>query len=341
MKKNIYNLISALLLVVLVTSCKKNDIPQPDDFAVTTTKTTYKVGDTAVFSFMGKADQIVFFSGEAGKAYVNASRILEAGSPKLVFQTNMTQGVLPNNDSLRLYVSTNLKGYDSASVVNATWTDISTRNTKWPTTLSTTFVTSDSIGLSDFNSADSINIAFRATGKKYATAAQRKWQMQNLTLTNFLNDGSSTALFSTFANTSFVQANIKNNPAPILTGTNYQAWNVGQAGVNAGNGTLIISSKVCNSNGIPIQTAYPLTFDPSSASNVDDNDDWLITSAINLKSTKPDVGTIIKNALAVTLTNYNYKFTKAGTYTITFVAQNNSMDVQKQVVRQVQITVTP
>ena len=343
MKKYIGFLTGLTVIMVLIISCKKTDIVQPDDFTVNTIKTTYKVGDTTVFNFTGRADQILFFSGEAGKDYANISRVVEAGNPKLVFQTNMTQGVLPNNDSLRLYISTNLKGYDSANVVNATWTDITTRNTKWPTTLSSNFVISDSIGLTDFNTADSVNIAFRATGKKYATAAQRKWQMQNLTLTNFLNDGSNTALFSTFANTGFVQANIKNNPLPNFTvaNTNFQAWNVGENGVNANNTTTVILSKACNSNGVTIQTAYPLSFDPSSAVNIDENDDWLITSAINLKRVKPDVGTVIKNALALSLTNYNYKFTKAGTYNITFIAQNNNLDIQKQVIRQMQITVTP
>jgi hypothetical protein len=340
--KQYKNHIAALAMFVTVAiSCKKVDIDTPDDFNVTSDKAAYKAGDTASFNLSGTADMIVFFSGEAGKNYDYRNRTMLAGIPKLVFQTNMQQGVLPNNDSLRLYVSTNLKGYDSANVVNANWTEITSRNTKWPTTLSSTFVTSDSITLTDFNTADSINIAFRATGRKYATAAQRKWQVQNLTLTNFLADGSNTLLFSTFANTGWAQANIKNNPAPSLTATNYQAWNVGQAGINASNAPLVISSKACNSNGIPIQTTYPITFDPSAVTNVDDNDDWLITSAINLKTVKPDVGVAIKKPVDVTLKNYKYKFTTAGTYTLTFVAQNQRLDEKREIVRQIQITVTP
>lgn len=341
MKQYRFHIAALAMLVTVAIGCKKVDIDSPDDFNVTSDKATYKAGDTASFSLSGTADMIVFFSGEAGKNYENRNRSVLAGIPKLVFQTNMTQGILPNNDSLRLYVSANLKGYDSTNVVNATWTDITSRNTKWPIALSSTFVTSDSIALTDFNTADSINIAFRATGKKYATAAQRKWQVQNLTLTNFLADGSSTALFSTFANTGWAQANIKNNPAFSLTATNYQAWNVGQAGVNASNAPLVISSKACNSNGIPIQTAYPITFDPSAVTNVDDNDDWLITSAINLKTVKPDVGVAIKKPIDVTLKSYKYRFTTPGTYTLTFVAQNQRLDEKKEIVRQVQITVTP
>lgn len=341
MKKYKNHITAFTLFVTVLIGCKKVDINTPDDFNVMSDKTTYKAGDTASFTLAGTADMITFFSGETGKNYDNKNRTVLAGTPKMVFQTNMQQGVLPNNDSLRLYVSTNLKGYDSANVVNANWTEITNRNTKWPTVLGTTFVISDSISLTDFNTSDSINIAFRATGKKYATAAQRKWQIQNLTLTNFLADGSNTALFSTFANTGWAQANIKNNPAPSLTTTNYQAWNVGQAGINANNATLVISSKACNSNGIPIQTAYPITFDPSAVTNVDENDDWLITSAINLKTVKPDVGIAIKKPLDVTLKNYKYKFTTPGTYTLTFVAQNQRLDEKREIVRQITIIVTP
>ncbi len=341
MKKNIVaaNVIS--LAIAALVGCKKVDIDTPDDFNVTANITTYKVGDTAMFAFAGTADMITFFSGEPGRVFENRNRIQLAGIPRLVFQTNMTQGILPSNDSLRLYISSNLRGYDSTNVVNATWTEITSRNTKWPTALSTAFVVSDSIVLTDFNNADSINIAFRATGKKYATAAQRRWQIQNLTLTNFLDDGSSNALFSTFANTGWVQTNIKNNPAPSLTSTNFHAWNVGQAGVNAANAPLIISGRACNSNGIPIQTAYPITFDPSTLTNVDENDDWLITSAVNLKTVRPDIGVAIKRPIDVTLKSYKYRFTRPGTYTLTFVAQNQRLDEKREIVRQIQIVVTP
>ncbi|MBC7588131.1 MAG: DUF5017 domain-containing protein [Chitinophagaceae bacterium] len=341
MKQYRYHIAVLTMLVTAVIGCKKVDIDSPDGFSITTDKAIYKAGDTALFNLSGTADMIVFFSGEAGKNYDNRNRAVLAGIPKLVFQTNMQQGVLLNNDSLRLYVSTNLQGYDSANVVNANWTDITSRNTKWPTVLSSTFVISDSIALTDFNTSDSINIAFRATGKKYATAAQRKWQLQNLNLTNFLADGSTTSLFSTFSNTGWIQANIKNNPVPSLTTTNYQAWNVGQAGINASNAPLVISSKACNSNGIPIQAVYPITFDPSAVTNVDDNDDWLITSAINLKTVKPDVGIAIKKPVDVTLKTYKYRFATPGTYTLTFIAQNQRLDEKKEIVRQVQITVTP
>ncbi len=344
MKKRYFQniLLCSSLLATTMIGCKKDDTEKLDDFAVTADKASYKAGDTATFTFFGNPQFIVFYSGEAGKNYDNRNRLSSEGKPKLFFQANMTQGVLTNPDSLRLYVSANLKGYDSANVVNATWTEITGRNTKWPTTLSTTFVNSDSIDLSDFNSYDAVNIAFRATGKKYTAAAQRKWQIQGLTLTNFSPDGLVTPLFSSFNNTGWVQANIKNNPAPnISSSSNFHAWNVGQAGVNALNSTLVIGGKACNANGVAIQTAYPITFDPGTAVNVDDNEDWLITSAINLKTVRPDVGTTIKKATDITLKSYRYRFATPGTYTATFVAQKQPPDTKTEVVKQITITVTP
>ncbi|MFY7899396.1 MAG: DUF5017 domain-containing protein [Chitinophagaceae bacterium] len=317
------------------------DVEEPVDFAVNSDKITYKAGDTAIFGFAGKADLITFFSGEIGRRYENRNRRIAAGIPRLSFQTNMTQGVLTNPDSIRLYITAYLRGYDSTNVVNASWVDITNRNTKWPVALTTTFTNSDTINLSDFNNADSINIAFRVMNKQYLTAAQRRWQLQNLVLTNTLPDGRVTNLFSTFSNAGWVQANIKNNPAPKTTVTNFHAWNVGQAGISASNATFIISGRPCNSNGIPIQTAYPITFDPSTSTNQEENDDWLITSAVNLKTTNPDVGAGIKRATDATLKTYRYRFATPGTYVVTFLAQNQGLNVVKEVVRQITITVTP
>lgn len=331
------------LLIASLTACKKVHVDTPADFDVTASRTSIKAGDTAQFFFSGTADLITFFSGEIGRNYEHRNRTLAGGLVRLTFQSNMTQGLLSNPDSLKLYISSNLKGYDSANVVNANWVDISSRNTRWPAVLSTTFSNSDTINLSDFNNVDSVNIAFRVMNKQYVTSAQRRWQIQNLMLTNTLPDGRITNLFSTFANTGWVQASIKNNPSPNLTAVtnNFHAWNVGEAGVNTLNSKLVISNRACNSNGVAIQTAYPITFDPSTAINTAENDDWLITSAVNLKKTNPDVGTGIKRATDATLKSYRYRFATPGTYVVTFVAQNLALDIRKEVVKQITVIVTP
>lgn len=318
-------LTAILGFLMMAASCTKEQrAKDPNDFMVSAEAHSYKAGDTVSFTLAGKPDMILFYSGEPGKRYEHRARLAAAGTEKLVFQTSMQQGVLPGTDSMQLLISTNLKGYDSASIVNATWTDITDRNKKWPSGLTTGYTTSDSINLSDFNQADSINIAFRALGKKTATA-QRKWQMQNLTLYNNLPDGTSTPLFSSFANPAWVQCSLK-NPAGV--------WNVGTWNVSNANA-------VNNSAGVPIRTAYPVTFDPGTATNTEENDDWLIATAIDLKRTKPDAGTIIKNRVNTSMSSYKYIFKTAGTYTVTFEGMNVTDSETKGVVRQVQVTVLP
>ena len=327
MRRKIY---SYCVLIVLLGACKKDDThyapSTPDDFTVKVQeKTVYKVGDTVNFELTGSPDMIVFYSGEPGKRYAYQGRISEAGIPKLVFQAAMTQGVLPGMDSMRLLVSTDLKGYDAAGIAAATWTDITSRNTKWPTALSATFKTSDSIDLSDFNQAGQVNLAFRYVGIKNDTAQQRKWQIQNLALTNRTSDGTVTPIFNSFANTGWVECDVKNH---------VNAWNVGQWNVSA-------SNSVNNSSGIPIRTAYPITFDPGTGVSVDDNEDWLLTSAVDLKTVKPDAGTVIKTSTALRMTSYGYIFKTAGTYTVTFWAVNSRVKGSAGVAREVQITVAP
>lgn len=343
MKKNIIYFVIFIFGLLMLANCKKTTIESPDDFGVTTSKATYKVGDTIKFNLTGHPDQVIFYSGESGMRYDNGNRTLGAGIAKLVFQTSLQKGVLTNGDSLRLLVSSNLKGYDSISIVKATWTDITSRNTKWPAAISTSFTTSDSINLTDFNN-DSINIAFRYIGKKSATVTQQKWLIQGFSLVNILPDGTKTGLFappqiaggtatSAFANTGWVEASMKNNTLP-----GFNAWNVGTANTSA-------AKAVKNANGINIVTAYPITFDPGLTTGNDDNDDWLITTKVNLKQVKPDFGVAIKNAVALTMTRFNaipatyYKI--PGTYTATFVALNMNITNIQKVVRTVTFTVTP
>jgi hypothetical protein len=336
MKKNIIYTLFTVFGLVMFANCTKTTIESPDDFNVTTSKATYKVGDTIKFNFTGSTDQIIFYSGEVGMRYENNERTIGAGIAKLVFQASLQKGVLTNGDSLRLLVSSNLKAYDSTSIVKAKWTDITSRNTKWPLSIGTSFTTSDSI--------NSINIAFRYIGKKSAAVAQQLWRIQGFSLVNILPDGTKTGLFappqiaggtatSAFANTGWVQASLKNNTLP-----GFNAWNVGTANISA-------AKYAKNTNGISIVTAYPITFDPGITTGNDDNDDWLITSKVNLKQVKPDFGLVIKNAVALTLTRYNaipatyYKI--PGTYTATFVAINRDISQSQKVVRKVTFTVTP
>lgn len=331
--------IYALLLTLSITACEQIEL-QDLDFKVSTEKTSYTVGEEVVFKFEGgNADQIIFYSGETGANYQNLNRLKEAGVNKLQFGTSMQQGLLTDNDSLRLLISTNLAGYDSASVVRATWVDISERNTRWPTSLVTTSTTSDLIDITDFNTADKVNFAFRVLGKKKPTQPQRRWQITSFSVSNELADGTRTFLFSApFVNTStpsvsdfrytgWVHVSLKNS---LTQGTN--VWDVGEAGVNG-------RDSLRNRNGVAIRTSYPLQFNPGGTLNNDDNDDWVITTAVDLKTTRPASGTVIKNAISKILTSHSYKFTRAGNYQVTFVVLNDVKGETRRIVKTIDLEI--
>ncbi|MDP4188164.1 MAG: DUF5017 domain-containing protein [Bacteroidota bacterium] len=344
MKKHILFSIITFSFTLAFVNCSRMEIEAPDGFSAVPTDSVFTVGDTVKFNLTGSPDQVEFFSGEPGMNYANINRTSDgSGYAKLVFQTSLQQGVLTNGDSLQLLISTNLNGYDKNSVANATWTDITSRNTKWPSKVSTSFTTSDSVNLSDFINADSVNIAFRYKGKKSASA-QQKWKIQGFSLVHNLPDGTKTGLFagpqissgyatSAFAYTGWVQVSFKND-----TTTGYNVWNVGTAGFSS-------ASSVKTANGVSITNVYPLVFDPGTSTNDEENDDWVITSKVSLKQVKPDMGNNIKNQMGVTLTSFNalptFYYKAPGTYTATFVAINRDVDKSCQTIRQVQVKILP
>ena len=375
----------------MTSACKKYANLAPSSlssFNVTTNGTEFHVSDTVVFSFSAEADQIVFYSGEGGRNYVNRKRLNATGINKLNFSSAMGNGSLLNKDSLRLMITSNLKSYDSVGVMAAKWQDITERNTKWPTSLTSIYTTvytpSDSIDITDFNGADSVNIAFKVLGKKDPLYAQRWWRVNAINILNSQSDGtiyslntgpygngnSNVASTPTYSGTSSIpllayaglfEVNIKNNPPPVsLTDAtqNFNSWDVGTYGINYYNSPLVIKTSTniygCNNNGVAIRTSYPVTFNPGPSLNNEDNEDWLITGPVNLKLVNPDQGVIIKNPLNLAFTNftyvigtpgtyatYKYIFSKPGIYNVVFVGQNRNNDKVEQVVRQMQITVTP
>jgi hypothetical protein len=350
-KHYLFSLMTVIGILALLSACENNDKISTPDFGVSADKVALKVGDTIQFNFTGKADVLTFYSGELGSNYDTKDRLTSEGIVKLAFLSAMQQGPIPpaaSQDAFSLLISTDLAGYDAESIGKATWTDITSRNTKWPTALTTSYTSSDAIDISDFNAANKINIAFKYVGKPNPTFAQRKWQIKDLTLNNTLADGTVTPLFSTFANVGWVQASVKNDlnmGTPATLGVGYNAWNVGTWNVSATNNPILFTTtsgvKAVNTNGIVIATGYPITFDPGTTINNDENEDWLITSAIDLKKTKPDVGNVIKSPITKSLTKYSYIYRKAGNYTITFDAMNNDLNNSIHSVKQIQITVVP
>ncbi len=375
---NTYKLTITALLLSFVTffnsSCKKLiDAKSADGFNVETDKQSYNIGDTIVFSINKEVDEILFYSGKPGFNYNHINRTNEQGTNILKFQTSLSQANSSNyGDTLLLKIATDLKSYDSIGIANANWENL-TSLAKWPLITTTGFVNSGSVDISKFNTSDSVYIGFQVLGKQNAATQQRKWQVQNLTLNNVLSDSTFTPLFaapftsSTSLTTDTVpyfqfvgwsQVNIKNNPHYSFINTNYNAWNIGDFGINAINAPLVINNKPCNSSGVSIQSAYPITFDPgpTTVKNNPDNEDWLITSPVNLKLVRHDFPTsVIKNFVNTPTKGMKYikangvyakyyflvdsTFKSGKTYDMVFVAQNSNLNQLKQVVKHINVSI--
>ena len=387
-KRKLFTLVAVVSFYALI-GCKKQDaIPSLNGFNVTADKQSYNIGDSIVFTISQDADIIEFYSGKPGYNVNYRNRNSGSGTNILQFQTELLQGytakngdttLSPNNgDTILLWISTNLKSYDSIGVANATWTNM-TSFANWPTAKTIGFVRSGKINISQFNNADSVYIAFQVLGQQRTATAQREWEVQGFTLSNILPDSTFTPLFAppfttganlgtdTIPNFSYVgwvevNMNFWANDGYLQyelgkeATTFYGAWNVGSYGLNASNG-INLNNKPTNTNFVAITTNYPLIFNPSSTKNTLSNNGWVISSPVNLNLVRHDFysAEVKDEARSISAKGLHYgspngsfatysiavdsTFVSGKTYDMAFVAQNHSTDKDNEVVKHVSIKI--
>lgn len=294
--------ITLIALAATIVGCNKRDKLDSPDFEVTTTKTTFKKGDSVVFRFNGSPDVITFYSGEPGNEYKNRSRTqLENGKTNLSFSTRVLYGT---QDNLRVKASTDFNGkYDSNSIKAATWVNITDRFTYSTGSGSTTVETPS--GVSDISDVavpgKPLYIAFHYIGEgPIPSAQQRTWRVMSFDLNNSYPDGTVISL-ANLANAGWIPVNVRNTA---------NVWTV---------------------------TSTLVYFDPKGT--LEESDDWVISKYFFPYRVEPDKGIAIKEYMA-RKTEYVYKFNTAGTYKVTFVGANTNAKEVKPVVRELEITVT-
>lgn len=296
--------ILGLLLIPAVYACKK-DTPDAPTFSVVTSKAEYNLADSVEFQMSGYADVIGFYSGEAGKEYRYRNRLeSDQGKMHLNIQTQVLYGTQANNLSL-LYSTDFDNVYSVDGISKATWTDITNRFT-----LSTaaagavgTAVTSADVDLSDLPiSGKPIFFAFKWVGQASTTAALggRTWRVPAFNLTNKTASGTST--IATVTSASWLAIDVKNT-----------------------------------ANKWTIQSTTPfLYFAPNST--LTESEDWAVSKALFPNKVSPDVSVNVK-AYTDRMKNYKYKFSKAGVYTVTFIAKNGLNGNVKEVVKELTVTI--
>jgi hypothetical protein len=292
------------IAAVFLYSCSKNDISTVTrpNFSVTANKTTAKPGDTVTFNFSGNPDFITFYSGETGFKYANINRLaINNGKPTLQFSTYAsTVGTQLN--SLKILASTDFTGvYDTLnnSIKNATWIDLTSR-----AILSTGAdnVSSGVIDISDINPTNkTMFFAFKKHDDNSATLKPYAWIVRSFAVNLFSPADSTTYPITTLASAGWYATDILN--------PTYK-WSITSTALTIGGGGI----------------------------NTAENEDWVITSPLNIYTVPPDVGVAIKS-IDARVSSYSYVFHTAGNYTVTFVAINQNVNKKAQVVRQLNISI--
>lgn len=289
-------------MVFFLASCQKTyELAPQDDFSVEAEKTNYKVGEPILFIVKGKPDNIVFWSGEAGRKYEFRKRTaVEGNAIFLNFKTFAQFGLTPVDQSvMKLCVSTDFNGkYEAESVKSATWEDItdtaifSSGQDQTP---------SGNINLSSFaarNKSLAVALVYKTTVIKPETQ-QNRWVVRSFDLTS-VNQQGEEVILANMATAGWTSFNFS-GPA-----TNWS-----------------------------ITSAQLLTV----RNNTELDDDWVITKQFNPNSTLPDVGEPIKN-ISQKLMDYTRVYTKAGVYKVSFVATNANLKGAETVVKEMELNIT-
>lgn len=314
-----FKLYILLLVPVALASCHKEvkvDLKEgtPTFDASLAASNTYKVGTDVVFNLSGKADLISFFSGELYHDYAfKDGRTIDITNPTIAFTSALTGGTQANQ--LTILSSTDFNGvYNDTlkapltDIHAATWTDITSRFTLGTTA---TFVASGTKSISDLIVAGKpLYIAFKYITKPQAVnGAARTWMFQSFVLAGTSSVGTLTLNDLTNAGFRIVDGNAATAPTT----------------------SSVVATRI---------TMQGNAFTPA---NDPQTECWAVSRSLNAGKidTGPDYPVGIKGVANPTLTSYTYKYAKAGTYKVYFVAANANAYESKQVVKEVDVTITP
>jgi plastocyanin len=316
MRKLLYLLLPGL---TVFTACEKKLEVDAMSFGVTPDSTTYHAGSNVKFIFEGNPTTITFYSGEQGRQYQYRNRVTAAGTPALQFSTALN--TVGQTGSLLLMCSYDFKGVvvgdtakTQANINSATWTDITSR-AKLATNATAT--ASGVVDLSDLSNGTPVYLAFKYQAD--ANAIQNKWTITGLTVTNTLKDGNVYIIANLAANNTAITSNYGGVSTFSPGWVAYPTTNTYNWVVTAGTSLVITGAA----------TAAAAT-SPAEA--------WTIMGPLDLQKVTPDIGVAIKS-ITLALPSYTYVYSKAGTYTATFVAANATPDAENSAVNTVDLTI--
>ncbi|WP_346316202.1 DUF5017 domain-containing protein [Chitinophaga sp. YIM B06452] len=308
MKKTILILSASGLLLA---ACSEKEIQAPNDFAVSVEKVTYKLSDSVQFKLSGNPDNITFYSGEPGSEYDKRDLFSsDEGTLTLQFNSQTRAGAtLPRN--IAVLISTDFNGeYTEQAVKAAKWTDITGRAVLPANTASNADVVSGEINLDDLKvKGRPMYLAFRYVSENAAGTAQRYWNMGRMLLINK------------------VPGNLDFEIAPSIEKGLFQVVEFQGA-----DNKWTINTGTAASHRL-IHTA--------NAINTEADDDWVISRGFQVFQSfghkKNAVN--VKSISGGTPGTFAWRYSAPGTHKATFIALNADRDVQKEVIKEVWVTI--
>lgn len=308
MKKTIFIL---SLTGLFLAACSEKGIQAPNDFGVAVTKEKYNLSDSVQFKISGVPDNITFYSGEPGNEYDKRDLFSsDSGTLTLQFSSQTRAGAtLPRN--IAVLISTDFNGeYTEEAVKAAKWTDITSRAVLPANTASNADVVSGDINLDDLKvKGKPMYLAYRYVSENAAATAQRYWNMGRMFLINKVPGNGDFEITSTIEKGLFqvVEFQGADNKWTINTGT---------------------------------ATSHRLIH-TANAINTQPDDDWVISRGFQVFQTlghkKNAVN--VKSISGGTPETFSWLYSAPGRYKATFIALNANRDIQKEVIKEVWVTV--
>ncbi|MFD1616293.1 DUF5017 domain-containing protein [Gelatiniphilus marinus] len=314
MKKAVYVLTMLLLISFTFQSCEDQEEVTAPDFEVTF-NTTVKVGEPVEFKVINAPNFLYFYAGDFEHQYKYRDRTNAEGTVTMSFLNSQKWGLGDNKSGLlTVWYSRDYDGSGTAEGVgNASWTEISDRfniSTLYDFTLQESGV----VDITDLADGNPIYFAFKYFCDNTATRPA-EWYLDALN----------------------IQMDVADAPAPLTVATEKEPGfkPVDVQGVDGrwnANKWYWDSSK--GSDGL-----WRMRGQVKVSGSWITNEDWLITNAINLTKVAPDKGEALKT-YSEKLDTFQYTYTKAGTYTLTFIGNNETIHGQQEKIQEYTITVT-
>ncbi|MBK0381937.1 DUF5017 domain-containing protein [Pedobacter sp. SD-b] len=292
--------LTLIISIPAIMSCNKIDSTTPD-FSVSVNKNDFNFGDTVRFTLSGAPTNIVFYSGEVGNNYDTRNKFTaDGGKPEMTFTSTLAAASGSSTSSnLSLLVSNNFNG-------NYTKADISAATWIDITSSITIPGANQKVVLTPYTEQGKpLYVAFRFKTVNPALV-QRLLTISNFSFKTVYDD-------QIFENAKYVYD------------AGFGAFDF--AG-EVGKWVIPITSNVNDSFTHPLVDA-----------NAPADEDWAISKPFETNRINPSTGVAIKNISNPLITNYNYVFSKAGTYKVVFVGSNSTNKDYKEVLKEFTITV--